>query len=326
VGLALAGAGYVEVQAYPFLAPEVLDQMGLPDDDARRRALRLANPLSEEEPELRTTLLPGLFGVARRNLGRGTDSLALFETGLVFRPDVAGADGAPPRPVVDRRPNADELAAVEALLPRQPRRVAVLLAGERETSGWWGAGRPVTWGDAVDAAHLVAEACGVELTVAPDAHAPWHPGRCAALSVDGRVVGHAGELHPHVVNAFSLPERTCAMEIELDLLATDEEVVLPAPRFSTFPVAKEDLALVVPEDVLSVDVATALRRGGGELVESVRLFDVYEGEQVPTGHRSLAFALRLRAPDRTLTPDEVAQVRADAVAEAGRSTGAVLRA
>ena len=107
VGLALAGAGYVEVQTYPFLAPRCTTQMGLPADDARRRALRLANPLSEEEPELRTTLLPGLFGVARRNVGRGTDNLALFETGLVFRPDAAGQGGPPAasrrRPSSERR-------------------------------------------------------------------------------------------------------------------------------------------------------------------------------------------------------------------------------
>jgi phenylalanyl-tRNA synthetase beta chain len=325
VGLALAGAGFVEVQPYPFLSPEVHDQMGLPADDARRRALRLANPLSDQEPELRTSLLPGLFAVARRNIGRGAENLALFETGLVFRPDVSGADSAPPRPVVDRRPDADEVAALESLLPRQPRRVAVLLAGERELAGWWGAGRAASWGDAVDAAQIVADACGVQLTVAPDVHAPWHPGRCAALSVGGRLVGHAGELHPHVVAAFSLPDRTCAMELELDALLPDDEVTVPAPQFSTFPVAKEDLALVVPEDVLAVDVAAALKRGGGDLVESVRLFDVYEGEQVQAGHRSLAFALRLRAPDRTLTPDEVSQVRAGAVAEAERATAAVLR-
>jgi phenylalanyl-tRNA synthetase beta chain len=144
--------------------------------------------------------------------------------------------------------------------------------------------------------------------------------------VDGTLVGHAGELHPEVVAGFGLPERTVAMEIDLDLLAPATEVRTPAPRFSTYPVAKEDLALVVDESIASAEVAAALLRGGGELVESVRLFDVYSGGQVGAGKRSLAFALRMRAADHTLTPDEVAVARDGAVAEAGRATGATLRA
>ncbi|MEO8106958.1 MAG: phenylalanine--tRNA ligase subunit beta [Actinomycetes bacterium] len=325
VGRVLAGSGYVEVQSYPFLSPRVHDAMGLPHDDSRRRALILANPLSDEEPELRTTLLPGLFATMRRNVGRGADHLALFEMGLVYRPGPGELHPHPPRPVVDRRPTAEELAAVASLLPHQPQRVAVVLAGERERSGWWGKGRPATWGDAIEAARRVADACGVSLTVVTDEHAPWHPGRCAALWVDDVLVGHAGELHPKVVAEFALPDRAAAMELDLDLLAPTDEVRTEAPRFSTYPVAKEDLALVVDADVRSADVAAALRRGGGSLVESVRLFDVYSGEQLGDGKRSLAFALRLRAPDHTLTPDEVAVVRADAVAEAERDTGATLR-
>jgi phenylalanyl-tRNA synthetase beta chain len=143
--------------------------------------------------------------------------------------------------------------------------------------------------------------------------------------VDGRLVGHAGELHPEVVSEFGLPERTAAMELDLDLLAPATEVRTPAPRFSTYPVAKEDLALVVDESVPSADVAAALLRGGGALVESVRLFDVYTGEQVGEGKRSLAFALRLRAADHTLSPEEVAAARDGALAEAGKATGATLR-
>ncbi len=325
VGIVLAGSGYVEVQSYPFLSPQVHDAMGLAADDQRRNALLLANPLSDEEPELRTTLLPGLFATMRRNVGRGADHLALFEMGLVYRPEPGDRHPHPPRPVVDRRPTEDELAAIAALLPRQPQRVAVVLSGERERSGWWGPGRAATWGDAIEAARAVADVCGVALTVVADEHAPWHPGRCAALMVAGTLVGHAGELHPEVVAGFGLPERTAAMELDLDLLAPHVEVRTAAPRFSTYPVAKEDLALVVDGAVPSADVAAALLRGGGDLVESVRLFDVYTGEQVDAGKRSLAFALRLRATDHTLTPEEVAVARDGAVAEAGRATGAILR-
>jgi phenylalanyl-tRNA synthetase beta chain len=325
VGMALAGAGFVETQSYPFLSPLVHDDLGLPADDPRRRALTLANPLSDEEPQLRTTLLPGLLTTLRRNIGRGASDLALFEVGLVYRPERLDM-AAPPRPVVSRRPNEAEVAAVASLIPRQPRRVAVVLAGDRERAGWWGPGRAAAWGDAIDAARLVAETCGVQLDVLADEHAPWHPGRCASLVADGGLVGHAGELHPQVIGAFGLPERTCAMELELDGIVPSVETGIPAPRFSTFPVAKEDLALVVDVDVPSAAVAEALRRGGGDLVESVRLFDIYDGEQVDSGKRSLAFALRLRASDHTLTPAEVAEARAAAAAEAERATGAVLRA
>ena len=329
VGLTLAGTGYVEVLTYPFIDPAVHDAFGLETDDPRRRAVRLANPLSDEEPELRTSLLPGLVGAARRNIGRGFDDLALFECGLVFRPetDLAHHPHSPPRPGVHQRPTDQELLELEALLPRQPLRVAVLLTGRRERPGWWGAGREAVWGDAVEAARVVAAAANLELDVANDVHAPWHPGRCAALSVAGELVGHAGELHPGVLATLGLPARTCAMELELDVLEQHRQPAgARAPDISGYPVAKEDVALVVSEDVPAQEVRAALADGGGHLLESVRLFDVFSGDQVGQGRRSLAFALRLRAPDRTLTAEEVTATRDAAVAEAHRRTGAVQRA
>ncbi|MEV8331482.1 phenylalanine--tRNA ligase subunit beta [Streptomyces niveus] len=327
VGRALAGAGYVEVLSYPFVGEAQLDQLGLAADDDRRRAVRLVNPLADTEPEMRTTLLPGLFGALRRNDGRGSHDLALYETGLVFRP--TGEEKVPARLPVDRRPSPEELATLDAALPRQPRRAAVVLAGAREQAGWWGAGRPADWADAVQAARTVAAEAGVELTVEADQHAPWHPGRCAALyaTVDGErtIVGHAGELHPRVIKAYGLPERTCAMELELDLVERAGTGALRAPRISTFPVATQDVALVVDQDVPAADVERALGEGAGELLESVRLFDVFTGEQLGEGRKSLAYALRFRAADRTLTVDEASAARDAAVALAAERTGAVLR-
>ncbi|MFE9683267.1 phenylalanine--tRNA ligase subunit beta [Streptomyces sp. NPDC006285] len=327
VGRALAGAGYVEALNYPFIGTEVLDQLGLEADDPRRTVVTLVNPLSDEEPAMRTTLLPGLLGALRRNDGRGSHDLALFETGLVFRP--TGEEGKAARLPVDRRPTAEEIAGIDAALPRQPRRAAVVLAGAREQAGWWGRGRPADWADAVEAARTVAREAGVELTVRGDRHAPWHPGRCAALYVvvDGEetLVGHAGELHPRVIKALHLPERSCAMEIELDLLERAGAGALAAPRISTFPVATQDVALVVGRDVSAAEVEAALREGAGELLEAVRLFDVYEGEQLGEGRKSLAYALRFRAADRTLTVDEASAARDAAVGLAGERTGAVLR-
>ncbi|WP_405919173.1 phenylalanine--tRNA ligase subunit beta [Streptomyces longwoodensis] len=328
VGRALAGAGYVEAPNYPFVSEQVFDQLGLEADDPARRVVKLVNPLNDEEPALRTSLLPGLLGALRRNDGRGSHDLALFETGLVFQPrEEQRAAGHLP---VDRRPTDEELAALDAVLPEQPRHVAVVLAGAREQAGWWGEGRPAGWADAVEAGRLAAREAGAALGVRKGQYGPWHPGRCAEFVVvlDGaeRVVGHAGELHPRVLKALGLPARTCAMEIDLDALERVGDDTPQAPGISTFPVATQDVALVVDQPVPAAEVEAALREGAGELLEAIRLFDVYENEeQLGDGKKSLAYALRFRAADRTLTVDEASAARDAAVALAGERTGAVLR-
>ncbi|QLJ01314.1 phenylalanine--tRNA ligase subunit beta [Streptomyces sp. NEAU-sy36] len=328
IGRALAGAGYVEALNYPFVGEQVFDQLGLAAEDPARRVVKLVNPLSDEEPALRTTLLPGLLGALRRNDGRGSHDLALFETGLVFHPreERRTAVHLP----VDRRPTDEEIAALNAALPEQPRHAAVVLAGAREQAGWWGKGRPADWADAIEAARIIAREAGAELAVRKGQYGPWHPGRCAELVVvaDGaeRVVGHAGELHPRVLKALGLPERTCAMELDVDALEEAGDGIPMAPGISTFPVATQDVALVVDKPVPAAEVEAALRAGAGELLESIRLFDVYENaEQLGEGRKSLAYALRFRAPDRTLTVDEASAARDAAVALAGERTGAVLR-
>ncbi|MGW8748712.1 phenylalanine--tRNA ligase subunit beta [Streptomyces sp. NPDC055794] len=328
VGRALAGAGYVEALNYPFVSEQVFDQLGLDADDPARRVVKMVNPLSDEEPALRTTLLPGLLGALRRNDGRGSHDLALFETGLVFHPrdERRVAANLP----VDRRPGDDDLAALNAALPDQPRHVAAVLTGAREQAGWWGKGRPADWADAVEAGRLVAREAGAELILRKGQYGPWHPGRCAELivTVDGaeRVVGHAGELHPRVLKALGLPARTCAMELDLDVVARSGNDTPQAPGISTFPVATQDVALVVDEFVPAAEVEAALRDGAGELLESIRLFDVYDNaDQLGEGRKSLAYALRFRAADRTLTVDEASAARDAAVALAGERVGAVLR-
>jgi phenylalanyl-tRNA synthetase beta chain len=208
-------------------------------------------------------------------------------------------------------------------VPVQPRHVAVALTGNREPRGWWGAGRPAGWADAVQAARVVAAAAGVELAVRAGERAPWHPGRCAELLAGDRVVGHAGELHPRVCAALELPARTSVMELDVDALPP---APVPAgPHVSAFPPVLIDLALVVADDVPAADVEAALRDGAGELLEELRLFDVYTGSPVPEGRRSLAYSLTLRAPDRTLTSEEATAVRDAALAAAARRTGAELR-
>ncbi|MEV7626729.1 phenylalanine--tRNA ligase subunit beta [Actinoplanes sp. NPDC089786] len=324
VGRAMAESGYVEVLSYPFVAPSVHDAFGLPADDPRRSAVRLTNPLSEEEPQLRTSLLATLLGTLRRNLGRGQRDLALYELGEVFQPQAV--DTPPPVLGVDRRPSDEEWSAANALVPHQPWHLAAALTGEFDPAGWWGEGRAAAWGDAVEAARTALSAAGVpsgRVSVRRAEYAPWHPGRCAAICVDGEIVGYAGELHPGVLSALELPKRVCAMEIDLDAVPPRE--VTQAGRLTTYPPALIDVALVVPLDIPAAEVEKALTAGAGPLLESVRLFDVYASAQLGEGMRSLAYKLTFRAPDRTLTVEEAVAARDAAVAAAAKATGAALR-
>jgi phenylalanyl-tRNA synthetase beta chain len=335
VSRTLAESGYVEVPSSPFASRSDAGLLGLPPDDMRRLAVVVANPLSEDEPLLRTTLLPGLFRVLSRNIGRGFADTALFEIGQVFRRRPGAAASAPILPV-DRGPTAPELASLEAALPDQPLRVGAVLAGARELGGWLGPGRPASWADAIEAARAVGRICRVRLEVRADQHAPWHPGRCAAIYAqvadsDGpreSLAGHAGELHPRVIKAFGLPERTCAVELDLSVLFTAAERVgsVQAPQLSAYPLATQDVALIVDTAVPAAEVEAALVAGAPkDLLEDVRLFDVYTGAQVGEQRKSLAYTLRFRAPDRTLTAAETTAARDAAVAEAGRRVGAVMR-
>lgn len=326
VGRTLAGAGFVEVLTFPFVGETAFDALSIPADDVRRTALRLANPLSSEAPLMTTTLLPGLLEAVARNVGRGNADVALFEAAPVTLPHVGAVA---PILAVDRRPTEQEWDELNSALPDQPLHLVLALAGEVETSGWWGAGRKAEWSDAVQGVRAVADAVGVDITVRAADQAPWHPGRCAEVLVateDGLVsIGYAGELHPRVCTATGVPARTVAAEVDLSALLAHAELIVPGPDFSTFPVAKEDVALVLAGDIPAADVAATLREGAGDLCESVRLFDVYTGAQIGEGQRSLAFALRFRAPDRTLTEAETGAARDAAVALAAERHGAVQR-
>ncbi|TCC17313.1 phenylalanine--tRNA ligase subunit beta [Kribbella speibonae] len=311
VATALVGAGLTEVVSYPFTGDADFDAMGVPADDVRRTTVKLVNPISDEEPSMQTTLLATLLRTAERNVGRAANDLAIFQTGLVFLPK---AETKPaPLPSVAQRPSDAEVQSLYDALPDQPLHVGVVLTGALAPTGWWGKGRPAGWADAVQIARLIASVVGVEPVVKNVELAPWHPGRCAEFSVDNTVIGHAGELHPKVCQAFGLPARSSAVELDLDALIAAGPESITAQPFSSYPVAKEDVALIVPAEVAAADVQAALAEGAGELLESARLFDVYTGEQIGDGKKSLAFALRFRAPDRTLKENEVADARQAAV-------------
>jgi phenylalanyl-tRNA synthetase beta chain len=312
-GRALAAAGLVEVVTTPFVSERALDVLGLAHLDPPR----LQNPLSEEEGLLRPSLLPGLLSALQRNVGRGLHDVSLYETGSVFR---GRGSTAAEVPGTQSRPSPQQLAALDAALPVQPRLTALALTGRR-------GGRTAEVSDAVEVLLALGRALSLELTVGRGDVAPYHPGRCALLLLDGTPVGTAGELHPRTVEALGLPPRTVAAEVDLDALLAAAAATGPAraPHVSPYPPSSVDVALVVAGAVLATDVERTLRGAAGELLEHLALFDVFTGPQVGEGNRSLAYTLRFRAPDRTLTDAEVLAARDAAVGAAAREHGAVLR-
>lgn len=321
---AFADAGLTEVLAYPFVSKAANDTFGVAEEGAPRSAVKLANPISEEQGFLRTSILPGLIEVAKRNHSRGFRDLAVFEAGLVFLP--AGEVGTASIPPLGVKPADEVLDALYDGVPDQPLHIAAVLTGHDSPAAANHTPRPWDWADALDMARLAGDVLGVELVVSQGRHQAFHPGRAARLSLrSGEVVGYAGELHPKLLAAHDMPERSVAVEINADVLFEAAADVIVARHISTFPVATQDVALVVPQEVPADDVLTALREGAGELLEDVALFDVYAGKGIEDGKKSLAFSLRFRAADRTLTADEASAARESAVALAASRFGAVQR-
>jgi len=325
VATTLAHQGLVEVLSYPFVGAQRFDELGYAADDPRRLTVRLANPLQDEAPLLRTSVLDTLLDTLGRNIGRGARDVAVYELGLVTQ----GRADQPVAPVVavSHRPADAEVAMIYGAVPTQPRHVAYAASGDAVPAGPWGAARRYDAPDAVGWALAVGAALGLSLTVRAAERAPFHPGRCVAVSVGdgGPVVGYAGELHPTVCSALSLPARTVAGELDVDVLVAATGDPVQVRGLSTFPVAHTDIALVVDEAVPAADVEAALRRGAGDRLESVTLFDVYRGDQVGAARKSLAYRLTFRAADRTLVTDEVSALRDAAAAAAATAVGAVQR-
>ncbi len=303
-------AGYSEAVTFSFHGEDLLDRLGLPADDPRRRAVRLANPLAADQAVLRTMLLPGLLQAAGLNARRQQRDVALFEVGRVYgaasvESMAAAADHPPP------------LTAV----PDEGWHLAAVVAGEFPRRHW---SRPAQQADLFDVKGLVeevAERLGLAVHARPGAEPArivfvpaqepgFHPGRCARVLLrrrDGREeqVGLLGELHPGVAAAFELPPRCCAVELELEPVLAEADPVRAYSPLPRFPAANRDLAALVREEVSAERVAEVVRRAGRPYLEEAWLFDLYRGEPVPPGWRSLAYRLVYRAPDRTLTDAEV---------------------
>lgn len=329
VSASLASVGLTEVFAYPFVstarnvgfAPTVLDA-GVP---VAVSPVRLANPLDSDAPEMRMSLLPGLLDTARRNLSRGLVDLGLYETGSVYYTEPGRALGTDFIPVGAARPSDDVLAALDASLPTQPRHLAILLIGSTVDRQPGQDAHSADLADVLDALRVAARQVATEITVRQGRHASLHPGRTADVLVGDEVVGVAGELLPALALELDLPRTVVVAEIDLDrLIALSRVDPDPAP-ISGYPAATQDLSLVVGADAPAGEVLDTIVEGAGELLEQARLVDDYRGPGLDDDSKSLTFALRFRAVDRTLTQAEASEAKQGAVRLAGERFGATLR-
>ena len=325
VAAALAASGLTEVLAYPFASLEQTQIFGQASGQPVAVA-KISNPLDPAAAWMRTSLIPGLLDVAHRNLSRGLTDLALFELGAVYRPadgTTYGLDGE--LPIGNALPSSGVLAALYASMPPQPWRVGALFLGDAIAKQPGLAAVPSGIADAVAAAQEIGLALGVRLRFERARHHALHPGRTAAVLVGDTTVGFVGELLPTVAAEANLPRVVGVLELELDVLVAASPRDVAAHPISAYPAATQDVSLVVGAHVAAGDVHDAFVFGAGALLESARLVDDYRGQGVPEGSKSLTFALRFRAPDRTLTADEATDAKLAGVAAAAERTGATLR-
>lgn len=324
----LAEYGMVEALSYPFVGDEEYKEFSYDPEAIKPVSVEVANPLAGNRPYLRRDILPTLAGTVQLNLRRGLENVSLYEIGHVYLWD----PNAPAIPALPGgvKPTDEQLAALDAGLPVQPMHVAGILTGLAENSGWLGGKRAVDWSDAVEAVRRIADRLGADLTfdqpAAADVPAQWHPGRAARVMAGDTFVGMVGELHPHVNEALGFPAHSAAFELDLDaLFGTLDGKPVQAKPISTFPPVKQDLAFTVPTTMSADRLEAVIREAAGDALESIELFDVFTGDQIGEGLKSLAFAVVFRAPDRTLTAEDSEAIRKAIVDKAGE-LGAQLRA
>ena len=303
--------------SYPFVSPQTNNVFA---DSSK--AVVLANPIQDEAGQLRISLLPGLIDTAHRNLSRGLTNLAIFEYGAVF---IAATSKPPVFPETSARPSAEQLANLELGIPDQPKHLAGLFLGLRV--GSQPGSKSVASGvkDALEAARVVGSAVGVALEVRQAQPKGLHSGRSGELLVGGVVVGVVGELNPSVSKSHDLPRTVGVFEINLDTLFAVAPFAVTAKPIGTFPAATQDLSLIVGADTPAADVLRAVREGAGVLLEEISLTDDYRGANLPEDLKSLTFALRFRAMDRTLTQSEASDARDAGVQVARERFGAEIR-
>lgn len=299
--LALASAGYDEVVNYSFVAPRELSVL-----EPERQPIALKNPLTAEQAVMRTTLLAGLLGNLSHSLNRQVEEVRLYELGRIYLGDQPDGASQP---------------------AREPRILAGVLHGKRYNLQWAVPSEPADFWDLKGVVEQILDAAGLRGArfVNADMHA-FHPRSSTRIELDGRTLGRLGEIHPIVARQLDLPRGVYAFELDFEALVEASQVTPKFRGVPKFPAVLRDLAVVLPTETPAAEVATAIREAGGALVEEVTLFDVYRGENIPAGRKSLAFAIRYRDPEKTLSDEEAVRTHERIVKAIGEKFGAELRA
>ncbi|MFD2675406.1 phenylalanine--tRNA ligase subunit beta [Gulosibacter bifidus] len=326
----LAATGNTEVITYPFVTEAANKCFGAVAGEAVE-SIKLANALDATQGWLRRSLLPGLTEAAHRNVSRGMTDVAVFEIGRVFRPETGRRYGVDELPPVAARPSDTVLAELNASLPPQPYWVAAVMVGNRTDKQPGMAAAAYGWQDALELVDRIALATAANLKVRQGEHPAFHPGRCGEVFVvdaagNEHAIGFAGELHPDVAADRDLPRVVAAVELDADALIAHANRHVIAGVIAGVPAATQDLSLVVAQDVPAAEVLDAVRAGAGELLEHIHLVDDYRGAGLDDDQKSLTFALRFRATDRTLTAAEATEAKEAGAAVAKDRFGAQIRA
>jgi phenylalanyl-tRNA synthetase beta chain len=300
----LASAGLDEVQNYTFIHPSFADKLLLPDGDSRRRTIRILNPISEEFSTMRTTMLPGLLATAAYNLARQAESVKIFETGRVYLPKAL--------PLTEH--------------PEEQQRVGAVMTGRREELNWTSGKESVDFYDMKGVVEGLFEKMHLTgYTLAPADEPYLHPGKSCSIQWKGRTIGTFGCLHPTVAANWNVGEETYVLEMELQPLVEAAAVVPQYTKLAKFPGTSRDIAVVVPVSVSMEELEQVIRAHAGELLQDVRVFDVYTGKQVGEGNKSVAFNLTFRAEDRTLKDAEIDSIMKTVVENVQNTYQAELR-
>ncbi len=310
---AMRDLGFDEIVGWSFTDPGEPGRLRIPADDPRAAGVVVSNPLSEDQSVMRTSLLGSLLNAARSNLARDVDRVALFESGRVYLP-ASGSTGGP---------LGGEFAGERPAPFSEPHRLGGLAVGSLTPESWRGGAEAADFFAVKGVLEAVVARLGLALAFEPTAEPFLHPGRAAKILVEGDEVGWIGELNPLVCRGWDL-EAATGFEVGLAALigaaSAGEETF---EDVTTFPAVLQDLAVVVPLEVSAARIREAVLAGGGELLRSAAVFDLYEGEQLGAGRKSLALRLEFRAGDRTLTDEEVATLRGSIATVLGEIGGSL---
>ena len=299
----LVGCGLQEIITFSFINPRLFDDLALPPDDSRRNAIKLQNPLTEDQGVLRTTLIPNILQVLQYNFNRQVENQLVFELGKIFVP-----------------------AEKDTMLPQEEVMVSLALSGQMPQNDWQNHPRPLDFFYLKGVLEALIAGLGIKKYSWKTVQLPFlHPTRGAALLVNEKEAGFLGALHPAVQEKFQFKQDVYLAELSVDDLMSTAALLPSFKPLPRFPSVLRDVAFTVSEEVSAGDILQSIRECGGELLEDIRLFDVYRGSQIPQGYLSLAFALTFRHSERTLKDEEINAIQETMEKVLYKKYGATLR-